>query len=386
MTSSPLPDDDEFDPVTDPVLQYAPRAVREGRAQANRPSAQPIEPPPPLLRGRQRDTGRAFSGDRAVLELQRQLSLDPTEVPQPPSLTHGQPVAQIVLRLAGVAGVAAIAAWFVISISGGKRAEPQPPPVAASTADRDSAPTLALAPPPPPLAPSPPAVVAAPRPAAPAPRPAVASAPADTVAAAAPAAAASAPAAPVAAPARVVAAPAPVAAAPAPAPPQAAPPRPTAAVPPAVVTPPAPPAPPAPAAANPERAAANEQLRVALEANTARAAPVAAPPPAPPSLPKRSVPRLDDREISTLIRRGESFLANGDLASGRLFLQRAAEAGSAAAALELATTFDPLTIDRFGAVGGEPDAAQARKWYQKAIELGSDAAARQLAKLTQSGQ
>ena len=87
-----------------------------------------------------------------------------------------------------------------------------------------------------------------------------------------------------------------------------------------------------------------------------------------------------------MIRRGESFLASGDLASGRLFLQRAAEGGSAAAALELATTFDPLTIDRFGAVGAEPDAAKARKWYQKAIELGSAAAAQQLARLTQSGQ
>jgi hypothetical protein len=317
--SSPLHDDDDSGRANDPVLRYAPRAVREGRLTPNRRPMSLAEPPlaepPPPLRGRYLDTGHTFSGDRAVLELQRQLSLDPTEVPQPPSLAHGQPFGKIALRLCGVIGVAGVAAWFVISVSGGKHLVqetapmvPPPAPIVAGGGEQERAPVVASAPP-----------------------------------------------------------------AVRPAPPAAAPP------PPAV-------APVPPAVANPERAAANEQLRVALESNTARAAPVAAPPPPPPSLPSKGALRLDDREISALIRRGESFLANGDLASGRLFLRRAAEAGNANAALELATTFDPLTIERFGAVAGEPDAAQARKWYQKAIDLGSDAAARQLARLTQSGQ
>jgi TPR repeat protein len=67
-------------------------------------------------------------------------------------------------------------------------------------------------------------------------------------------------------------------------------------------------------------------------------------------------------------------------------LQRAAEAGSANAALALASTFDPLVIASLGAVGGEPNVALARKWYQKAIELGSTAASQQLAKLVEARQ
>jgi TPR repeat protein len=96
--------------------------------------------------------------------------------------------------------------------------------------------------------------------------------------------------------------------------------------------------------------------------------------------------RLDDQEIAALVMRGKNFIANGDLASARLLLQRAAEAGNANAALALGATFDPLVIQRLGAVGGEPDAARARKWYQKAVELGSTAASQQLAKLVEARQ
>ena len=96
--------------------------------------------------------------------------------------------------------------------------------------------------------------------------------------------------------------------------------------------------------------------------------------------------RLDDREIAALIMRGENFIANRDLASARLVLQRAADAGSANAALALASTFDPLVIQSLGATGGEPDVALARKWYQKAIELGSTAASQQLARLVEARQ
>jgi hypothetical protein len=90
---------------------------------------------------------------------------------------------------------------------------------------------------------------------------------------------------------------------------------------------------------------------------------------------------LDKDEIATLIKRGKDFLANGDFSSARLLLRRAAQAGSADAALALGATFDPLVIRRLGAIGASPDAERARKWYQKAVELGSDAASQQLAKL-----
>jgi Sel1 repeat len=95
---------------------------------------------------------------------------------------------------------------------------------------------------------------------------------------------------------------------------------------------------------------------------------------------------LDAEEIAALINRGTDSLKSGDLVSARLLLRRAAEAGSASAALMLGTTFDPLVIQQLGAIGVVPDVAQARQWYEKAAELGSDAASQRLAKLPQTGQ
>jgi hypothetical protein len=91
--------------------------------------------------------------------------------------------------------------------------------------------------------------------------------------------------------------------------------------------------------------------------------------------------RFDSEEIATLIKRGKDLLANGDLAAARLLLRRAAEAGSAEGALMLGTTFDPVMLQRLGAIGARPDLAKARQWYQRAAELGSSAASQQLAGL-----
>jgi hypothetical protein len=96
--------------------------------------------------------------------------------------------------------------------------------------------------------------------------------------------------------------------------------------------------------------------------------------------------RLDAGEIATLVSRGTDFMKSGNLSSARLLLRRAAEAGSASAALMLGTTFDPLVIQQLGAIGVVPDVAQARQWYEKAAALGSDAASQRLAKLPQTGQ
>jgi hypothetical protein len=91
--------------------------------------------------------------------------------------------------------------------------------------------------------------------------------------------------------------------------------------------------------------------------------------------------RLDSDEIATLVKRGQDFIADGDLAAARLLLRRAAEAGSAEAALTLGTTYDPVMLRRIGAIGATADPAQARQWYQRAAELGSTAASQQLAGL-----
>jgi hypothetical protein len=127
------------------------------------------------------------------------------------------------------------------------------------------------------------------------------------------------------------------------------------------------------------------------EANAAQppaeAMPVAVPPPVA-ALPSSdaavtqivSLP-LDADEIAMLLKRGKDAFSTGDLAAARLLLRRAAEAGSAEAALALGATFDPLVIRRLGAIGAAPDAAQARQWYQKAVALGSATASQPLAQL-----
>lgn len=87
---------------------------------------------------------------------------------------------------------------------------------------------------------------------------------------------------------------------------------------------------------------------------------------------------LDPEEIATLVKRGEDFIANGDLASARLVLRRAAEGGDAQAALLLGSTYDPATFERLKVLGSAPDPDQARAWYQRAADLGSAEAVRRL--------
>lgn len=87
---------------------------------------------------------------------------------------------------------------------------------------------------------------------------------------------------------------------------------------------------------------------------------------------------LEPEEIATLVKRGEDFIANGDLASARLVLRRAAEGGDAQAALLLGSTYDPATFERLKVLGSAPDPVQARAWYQRAADLGSAEAVRRL--------
>ncbi len=94
----------------------------------------------------------------------------------------------------------------------------------------------------------------------------------------------------------------------------------------------------------------------------------------------------DSPENTTLIDRGLAYFKRGDVASARLLFRRAAEAGSASAALMLGSTFDPLIIQQLGVIGIEPDVARARQWYEKAAVLGSVDASQRLAKLGQFGR
>lgn len=84
--------------------------------------------------------------------------------------------------------------------------------------------------------------------------------------------------------------------------------------------------------------------------------------------------------VAALVKRGNESLILGDFAAARLFLQRAAEAGSAPAALALGKTYDP---NETGAKGTRPDPARAADWYRRAESLGDPAAAGLLQRLGQ---
>jgi hypothetical protein len=291
----------------DPALRYAPRWIRE-RTSAER-SLMPINTPHARARKVVRTRIRPeFSGDRAMLDLQRRLALNPDLIPEPSS-EDGSVVWPILGRLCAVTGLAAALAWGLVSLPAWKKAPQMARPEAStSSAALPAAPKttnqvkLALVEPP-----------AAPM------------QPVETTASAAPAA--------------------PVAAAPVnPEPSHAR------------------------VAADPPQPATTPQQAAALQLTS-------------PQQDEHPALRLDEAEIAILIERGKDFLNNGDFASARLLLRRAADGGSADAAMALATTFDPVVLARLGAIGATPDIAKAREWYQRAVDLGSTAASQQLAKL-----
>ena len=100
----------------------------------------------------------------------------------------------------------------------------------------------------------------------------------------------------------------------------------------------------------------------------------------------RSTPQAMPADIITLMNHAEAMLEQGDIASARLLLRRAANAGSAQAAFVLGGTFDPVFLAEKGVLGFAPDAAQASAWYQRAMELGSTEASRRLERLATMGR
>ena len=88
--------------------------------------------------------------------------------------------------------------------------------------------------------------------------------------------------------------------------------------------------------------------------------------------------QLDQEEVADLMKRGEAFIAAGDLAAARLVLQRAAEGGDPQATMTLAGTYDPIVLEKLGVQGFASDIALARTWYERAKELGSPEALRRL--------
>jgi hypothetical protein len=112
------------------------------------------------------------------------------------------------------------------------------------------------------------------------------------------------------------------------------------------------------------------------------AAPANAPVPAPTSpaaialAPPTS--RFYSAEMTELLGHGDALLRNGDVASARLFYERAADAGDGRAALRLGATFDPEFLVRLGLGKLQANPAKAQSWYSRARDLGTVDAKSQL--------
>jgi hypothetical protein len=276
------------------TLKYAPPWVRD-RAQAARPDA--VQAPAESQSRRQHlEEVQAFSGDRAVLDMQARLALQPESVPEPPSqIAAGRSTGRIALRTCGASGVAAIIAWVIVSAPNILQ-ERLAAALSFNSDQQVSSPTI---------------TALRQHRAAVEPRGVR-------------------PARPSSEPARLVE--------------------------PSIV------------------AAATAAERTAPEASISA-------PTAQHKAATMITRQLDTDEVTSLIARGEELIGTGDLASARLLLRRAAEAGNARAALALARTFDPNALNALGLRDGAPDLAEARLWYERAAKLGSVDAPRQLQEL-----
>jgi hypothetical protein len=102
-----------------------------------------------------------------------------------------------------------------------------------------------------------------------------------------------------------------------------------------------------------------------------------APAPALSAKPAAETPaaaRLPPQVIQALLQRADALLAGGDVFAARLLYERAADAGSAAAATGVGKTFDPEALGRMGVVGLRSDAKAAANWYRRAVALGESEA------------
>ena len=87
--------------------------------------------------------------------------------------------------------------------------------------------------------------------------------------------------------------------------------------------------------------------------------------------------RLSAAQVTELLSRGDSFLPAGDVATARLFYERAADAGDWQAAIRMGATFDPAFLNRAG-VRTSGDPAKAQSWYRHALDLGAPRTNRQV--------
>jgi hypothetical protein len=82
-------------------------------------------------------------------------------------------------------------------------------------------------------------------------------------------------------------------------------------------------------------------------------------------------PRMPDGQLAEFLSRGDVFLRAGDIASARLFYERAADAGDGQAALRMGATFDPTFLASVGLRNVPGDLDRARFWFHRALSLGA---------------
>jgi hypothetical protein len=75
-------------------------------------------------------------------------------------------------------------------------------------------------------------------------------------------------------------------------------------------------------------------------------------------------------DTSDFVKRGDELIRIGDISSGRLHYERAANSGNGQAALRLGQTYDPAFLAYAGIQGVRGDSDMANLWYQTARYLG----------------
>ena len=89
------------------------------------------------------------------------------------------------------------------------------------------------------------------------------------------------------------------------------------------------------------------------------------------SEPFKAGQQLSPEQVSLLLARGDELVKRADVVTGRLFYERAADAGDAQAALRLGASYDPSFLAQPGIRGVRGDPALATHWYKRARDLGA---------------
>lgn len=101
---------------------------------------------------------------------------------------------------------------------------------------------------------------------------------------------------------------------------------------------------------------------------------------APPSA--RSAVRVDAPDVERLMTKGYALLQAGDVASARLFFERAAATGFPEALTAVGQTFDPIELRRRDIIGIKGDPPLALQWYRSAAAAGDPAATGRMMQLS----